>query len=287
MTNSFNLLTDIILEGKHDAKKILTDVRFVSDGQKKPVILFIHGFKGFKDWGHFNLIADKMAAQGFVFVKPNLSHNGTSPEHPTDFVDLEAFANNNFSIELDDIGTVIDYLFSEDCDVPASEMDLEKLFLMGHSRGGGLVLLKANEDPRIKGVTTWAAVSDYSKWLTGLFENWEKDEVKYIFNSRTKQNMPLKYQLIEDLKSNSNRLNIPRATKNLQVPLLVVHGSEDEAVSPQSAIQLHELNEKSKLRIIEGANHVFGGGHPFSHDSLPEHSEKAVDCTINFFKTIV
>ena len=49
-------------------------------------------------------MADRFADAGFVFVKFNLSHNGTTIEHPIDFVDLEAFGNNNFAKELDDLG---------------------------------------------------------------------------------------------------------------------------------------------------------------------------------------
>ena len=131
-------------------RPFLCDVRHVENNKKKPVILFVHGFKGFKDWGHFNRIADFFANKGFTYVKLNLSHNGTTPESPIDFVDLDAFGNNNFSIELDDIGILIDHLFSDNSIIPKNEIDLEKLYLIGHSRGGGLVLLKTAEDERVK-----------------------------------------------------------------------------------------------------------------------------------------
>lgn len=89
--------------------------------------------------GHFNLIANYFAEIGFIFVKLNLSHNGTTPEHSQDFVDQEAFGNNNFSIELDDIGVLVDYLFSNPSELSDVPMDSVKLFTMGRSRGGGLV----------------------------------------------------------------------------------------------------------------------------------------------------
>ncbi|WP_157494094.1 alpha/beta hydrolase family protein [Fulvivirga imtechensis] len=280
------LFDNITLTSSHHSKKILTDIRYIPDHRKKPVILFIHGFKGFKDWGHFNLIADTAAEECFIFVKPNLSHNGTTPENPQDFADLEAFSENNFSIELDDTGTVINYLFSQDCVVPPSEMDLNKLFLMGHSRGGGLVLLKAKEDRRIKGVATWSAVDDFNRWTDNLLKGWKENEIAYVYNSRTKQNMPVKYQIVEDLKSNHERLHISNAVKVLQIPFLIVHGSQDETVGVQSASYLHKLNPQSELLIIDGANHVLGGAHPYYQSILPDHTQTALKQTLNFFKHI-
>ena len=91
----------------HNNKSITFDLRYNEDLKKKPLIIFLHGFKGFKDWGHFNMIADYFVNQGFAFLKMNFSHNGTSPEQLIDFVDLEAFGQNNFSIELDDVLSLI------------------------------------------------------------------------------------------------------------------------------------------------------------------------------------
>ena len=45
-----------------------------------------------------------------VFVKFNFSHNGTSLDSPTDFIDLKAFGNNNFCIELDDLSCVLEWI---------------------------------------------------------------------------------------------------------------------------------------------------------------------------------
>lgn len=286
MTKSLKLHDDIILESDHDSKPILADARYIPNNERKPVILFLHGFKGFKDWGSFNLIADEMARHGFVFVKFNLSHNGTTPEHPVDFVDLEAFSENNFSIELDDTGKVINYLFSQDCVVSSSEMNLNKLFLMGHSRGGGLALLKAHEDSRIKAVATMAAVNDFKRWTENVMKEWKKNGVHYIHNSRTNQNMPIKYQITQDLENNLSRLHIPDAVKNLNIPLLIVHGTNDETVSVADAKQLHQWNPGSKLLLIEGTDHVFGGRHPYESDTLPEDTLTALEQAVIFFKQI-
>ena len=61
----------------------------VSDSN--PLIIFCHGYKGFKDWGAWNLMAEAFAKIGFCFIKFNFSHNGGTIEQPIDFPDLEAF----------------------------------------------------------------------------------------------------------------------------------------------------------------------------------------------------
>ena len=104
-------LTNILIPGSKE-KPILLDCFFKEDGEAKPIIIFSHGFKGFKDWGHFNFMAKQFAEAGFVFIKFNFSHNGTTPEDPTSFGDLEAFGNNNYTIELDDLKKVMDWSLS-------------------------------------------------------------------------------------------------------------------------------------------------------------------------------
>ena len=61
----------------------------------KPLVIFSHGYKGFKDWGCWNLVAEAFKNSGFAFVKFNFSHNGGTIKQPLDFPDLDAFDENN------------------------------------------------------------------------------------------------------------------------------------------------------------------------------------------------
>lgn len=266
-------------------KRILLDARLVPSGRKKPVVIFVHGFKGFKDWGHFNLIADYFAKWDFVYVKINLSHNGTTPENPVDFVDLEAFSENNFSRELDDLERVMNYLTSPDCVLPEEEMDLDRMMLLGHSRGGGLAILKAHQDHRVHKVAAWAPIHNLKqRWPEEVLEQWRKDGIYYIFNARTQQNMPLKYQLVEDVLTNYHLLDIPKAVKTIKPPLLVIHGTADETLDYRHSQAMQEINPTLELLLLEGAGHTFGGKHPWNSDELPEDTLKAVEKTREFFR---
>ena len=60
------IIKDIIIEGAH-RKPIVTDVFYEETRQPKKVVVFCHGYKGFKDWGAWNLMAETFAKAGFFF----------------------------------------------------------------------------------------------------------------------------------------------------------------------------------------------------------------------------
>lgn len=267
-------------EGK---KAIVYDAYYNSSTSPKPVVIFCHGYKGFKDWGAWNLIAKSFANSGYFFLKFNFSHNGGTVDQPIDFPDLQTFANNNYSLELEDLNRVIDFITSNND--WTTEIDLKNISLIGHSRGGGIVLLKAEEDSRIKKVVSWASVSDFKARFqeeSESFKQWQQTGITYVENGRTKQQMPHYIQFYNDFKANENRLTIKRAVQNLQIPQLIIHGNKDLSVSVNEALALHKWNPKSKLVSIEGADHVFGTNHPWTSNQLPDEMQKAVDLTIDF-----
>jgi fermentation-respiration switch protein FrsA (DUF1100 family) len=262
-------------------KPILLDCFYKEDAAAKPIVIFSHGFKGFKDWGHFNLVAQQFAEAGFVFIKFNFSHNGTTPIDPENFSDLEAFGNNNYIIELDDLKKVIDWSLS--AAQLKNESDGSKLYLLGHSRGGGITILKAGEDERVKKIVTWASVSEMNRNKQLTVETWKKDGVVYAKNARTKQNMPLYYQFYETIIANKERLNINHAVKRLRIPLFIVHGKADKAVKYHDAEELLHSSKQGKLLMIDNGDHTFGVTHPFI-EPLPEMAKEVIKKTIEFFK---
>ena len=276
-----------VLTGPQHGRPFAADATYQVDGQAKPVVLFVHGFKGFKDWGHFPLVADFFASQGFVFVKLNLSHNGVVVGGHGDLEDLEAFGRNNLSIELNDIGQVIDALFEAGATpVPAAEMDLLRFYLVGHSRGGGLVLLKAAEDARVRAVATWAAIADVNqRWPQAVLDEWQRTGVLHVPNARTGQQLPLYYQIAEDYFANRHRLDIAHnVRRRLKQPLLIIHGDDDETVPVAAAHLLQKLRPDAVLHLVPGATHMFGGAHPWPDKALPEPAEVISATTVAFFQ---
>lgn len=274
---------NIVIDGKH-SKPIVIDYRYYKNDEKSPLILFIHGFKGFKDWGYFNLMADHYARQGFIFVKMNFSHNGTTPEFPTEFHDLEAFGNNNFTKELDDIESVLDYLHSDAFELN-HQTDYNKLFIKGHSRGGGVSILKAHEDERINAVISYAGINNlrYNQ-SEEILSKWKQEGVNYILNTRTNQRMPMYYQIVQDVLNNHGRFDISSIVRRLKKPLLILHGSNDETLPVTMATVMHSWKPDATLNIIGGADHTFGGSHPYMATKLPMHALKAINNVIEFLQ---
>jgi alpha-beta hydrolase superfamily lysophospholipase len=274
--------TNIIINGSK-GKPIGLDVFYKETGKPKAIVIFVHGFKGFKDWGHFNEIAKTFAEEDFVFVKFNFSYNGTTPNNPLVFDDLEAFGNNNYIIELDDLGLVIDWISKNES--LANDINPENINLIGHSRGGGIVVLKAAEDKRITKITTWAGVSDFiNRNNQNTIKLWKEKGVVHTYNMRTKQQMPLYYQFYETIQNNKERLNIVKAAKQLTIPFLIIHGTADNAVSINDAEELNRACKQSELLVIENGNHTFGVKHPFNSSVFPEQANLVIQHTLEFFK---
>jgi dienelactone hydrolase len=279
--------SEIIINGAA-GKPILIDITYDGNKGQCPVILYVHGFNGFKDWGNFDLIAKDFVDAGFTFVKFNFSHNGTSPDAPQDFVDLDAFAENNYTKELEDLDKVMDWIMDKG-NAFAAFMQPENLGLIGHSMGGGISIIKTAEDPRIKALVTWASIAQcktpWGSWTDEKMQEWKDKGVAYYFNGRTQQNMPMHYQLFKDFKHHAERLDIPSAASKIDVPFLICHGSEDTSVNQDNANDIHKASKGSQIFIVP-SDHVFGRKHPWAEKSLPPIMKQVVDKNILFFSNL-
>lgn len=269
------------IAGKHQ-RPILTDFFYRQNTEMKTVVIFSHGYKGFKDWGCWNLIAEEFAGRNFFFVKFNFSHNGGTVSQPIDFPDLEAFAENNYSKELDDLQSVIDFIKNDS--QFSREVNLNKIVLIGHSRGGGICCLKAAEDPSISKLISWAGVCDFGKRTAtiGDLEEWRRSGVKYVKNGRTKQMMPHNYQFYQDFIDNQERLNIENAVKRLEIPYLIIHGDADTSVSLKEGKSLKSWYPRAELAIIPEGDHVFGAREPWREQGLTPALEKVLEKSFEF-----
>ena len=270
-----------IVDPKH-GKQFMLDFRIPEGAQGLPLVIFTHGIKGFKEWGTWNGIGDKIADAGYIFVKYNFSHNGTTLENPGELTDLETFGRNNYMLELSDLEAVIEHCTTHP-DIK-SAWDGKHISLIGHSRGGPISLIKAAHDPRITKVITWASVNglDYAWKNEKTIEDWAENGVMYIINSRTKVAIPLYYQFYQNFIENRDYLDTKKAAQKLEIPWLIVHGTGDEAVPVTSAKELHSWCKSSELEFIKDAGHTFGGRHPFTDVELPKHSQALIQKTILF-----
>jgi dienelactone hydrolase len=258
------------------------DVRFVADGENKPVIVFCHGFKGFKDWGPFPEWGRRLAQAGFVSVHMNFSYNGVHRDRPTEFTELEKFAENTFTRELDDLQAVLDAV--EEGALPDAPIDPDRIGLMGHSRGGGTVILQTARDDRVGALVTWSSVSTFvDRFTDEQVEDWETQGYTEIVNSRTGQVMRLNKGLYDDAMVHRDALDVRAAAERIDVPWLVVHARDDEAVDFEAAEILAGATDTADL-MEASSGHTFGGAHPFG-ETVPESLVTVWNRTIDFFRS--
>ncbi|MBI1835632.1 MAG: prolyl oligopeptidase family serine peptidase [Flavobacteriia bacterium] len=272
MNKNQNITNQVYIGSENRAS--LIDLN-IPENFNNQLIIFIHGYMGYKDWGCWNLVGQHFSNLGYGFCKYTVSHNGGTVENPIDFTDLDAFSINTYSKELNDVSCVLSWLESKFEILP-------QIHLIGHSRGGGIALLAA-KDERITKVISWAGICDIEKrFPTGTeLKVWKTQGTRYTLNSRTNQKMPHKYIQFEDFEANKEILNIQKACEILKKSTFLIHGDADTSVDIEEGRNLATWL-KTRLFEIEEADHTFGSSQPWNEENLPEALQKVCDLTTSF-----
>lgn len=250
-----------------------------------PVIIFLHGFKGFKDWGPFPDACEELALAGFGVLAMNFSLNGIG-ENKTEFTEMDHFARETITQDLKDIKSVIDALQNGEIAAANSNLNTDKIGLIGHSRGGHTAIAAAVEYDPIQCLVTWSAVADYEKrWSDEMKKDWEEKGYTEILNSRTGQKMRLDKVVYDDSVLNAQRISAIKNAARLQIPTLFIHGRADETVPYTDSEQLYIAckTKEKELRLISNAGHTYGAAHPFEEDEFPEAFAEVLDQTEGWF----
>ncbi|MFH1893783.1 MAG: alpha/beta fold hydrolase [Candidatus Zixiibacteriota bacterium] len=232
---------------------------------KGPCIVFVHGFKGFKDWGFWPYMGNYFADRGYIVVSFNFSHNGVG-ESLTEFDELDRFSENTFSREVREVCEIVDACRSGFF----GDIGDHRIALLGHSRGGGISLAAARQKPEVAAVALWSSVADFSRYSEKHKERWRKTGHFEVVNQRTGQVMRLNATLLEDLEEHKgDLLNIEKAVRELSRPLLIAHGEQDISVTVAEGEKLFECSDKNRteFHIIPKTGHTFGIVHPFAGSS--------------------
>ena len=273
MTKNFILITS-------RSEKLRITAFGIQNYKLSPCLIFIHGFKGFKDWGFGPYIGNYFANNGFFVLTFNFSHNGVG-DSLTEFIELDKFANNTFSLEISELSELISaYLKGF-----FGKTENKKIGLLGHSRGGAIALLTARQRKEINAVAVWSSVSKLDRYSERQKKKWMESGVFEVFNSRTKQKMSLNISLLNDIEENNdNLLNIKKAVKELNRPLFIAHGEEDLAVPITEGELLFKWSDKNLTELfrIKETGHTFNIKHPFE-GSNPKF-EMLLDKTNGFYK---
>jgi len=237
---------------------------YVPGGESRPlpVTVICHGFKGFKDWGLFPPLAERLAASGRAIALFDLSHNGVGVL-PGEFSRLDLFERQTVSRHVADLGTVLDFLdgqgegaeFAAGCHLQRNR----HFNVVGHSLGGAVAVLRAADDARIVQVAALNALADLGRFSPDAMDELERTGRVLIRNQRTGQDLPLGRAWFDD----APRHDIESAATQVFVPSLVICGEADESVAPDHSRRLNEWIAGSRLVGVPGTGHTFGARHPF------------------------
>ncbi len=240
-------------------------------------VIFIPGFKGFKDWGGWPWFCGSISAKGFRVVAINPTMCGVGPAL-TEFDEPEKFALQTLSHDLEDVSAL---LKSENL------VTGQPWVVIGHSRGGIVAALAAALHKEICAVVTLGTPHDLMRLTPGEVEEWRNRGYREIVNARTGEVLQQDAAVLEDYDLHSSRYDPAMALASTDIPVLGIHGTDDPAVPPASLERLfdedrHPLSQKV---LIKGAGHTFGMIHP--HQGAHEHAEEVLGIITNWLGEVV
>ena len=257
--------------------EILVDVRTGDRARPRPAVLVLHGFKGFKDWGMFPPLAERLARAGMTAISFNVSGSGV--DDAGEFTFPDRFARATYTGDLGDIATLFAAVTAGELGFPPPT----SVGFLGHSRGGGLGVLAAAADPRIAALVTWAAISDVHRYSREDIAAWRAKGQMDVVNSRTGQVLPILTDVLDDVQRHgTTTLDIPGAAARVRAPWLIVHGEHDPTIDTREARALLAASGgRAELKIVPGAGHTFESVHPWQGPS-PAFVE-AADASLAWF----
>ena len=235
-------------------------------GGRLPLVLVLHGFKGYKDYGFFPHLTRRLADAGLVAVRFNFSHSGIDDD-PSTFGRPDLFERDSWSNQLADVAAVI--AAAKAGELPhADRMDLARLGLLGHSRGAVTALLTAGHDPRVRAIVALSSPASADTLSESARQIIREEGTIVSPSSRTGQQLRIGRAWLEDLEQSAKKLDLLAAVGRIEAPLLIAHGADDESVPVGCAHVLADAYRgEPELLLIEGAGHTFDCVNPFEGPS--------------------
>ncbi len=205
----------------------------------KKIVVVCHGFTGSKEGGGKALeMAEELGKQAWSALLFDFAGCG---ESEGDFEDL------TLTRQIDDLSCALAW---------CKQKGFFRIFTLGRSFGGTTVICQAARDNTAVGVCAWAAPARLTELFTGLsFEEGDK-----IALSGEKGIVYLKKSFLEDLQ----KYDVAGAAARISPrPLLIVHGTHDELVSPAEAKIIYQsAAEPKQLVWIKQGDHQFTRHYP-------------------------
>ncbi|MCC7203983.1 MAG: hypothetical protein IT441_02805 [Phycisphaeraceae bacterium] len=247
------------------------------------VMIICHGFKGYKDYGFFPLLAESAAQRGLLAVRFNFSHSGmdnapVASKRSDRFDRPDLFERDTWSRQVHDLRQVTDAV--RHGRLPGVDRPNLTVIYFGHSRGGITALLTAagmggvQGDIRLSGAIAAVITASAPDTACNLSEP-EKSTLRRhgrleSLSSRTGQMLHVGVAWLQEIEADPAAFDPCRAAAALTCRLLVIHGDADTTVPHLAAEHLAQAaGPRASTRIIPGASHTFNAPNPLPHDAIP------------------
>ena len=258
---------------------IYADIRYPQEEGKYPLVVLLHGFMAWKDWGFFPYAAEKIAQAGALVINFSTSHCGVPPGADA-IVDADKFADNTISREVKDTEAVINEFASGN--ILPRELWSEEICLAGHSRGGAEALIVASLDERISKAASWSGIDRFVRYPQRQLDQFVKAGYFEFDYSRTGKKLRINKSYLDDYLANKDIYDPKKCVQSLEIPLLFIHGEQDMTVPYKESEGLSKLASNGTFRLIKNTGHTFGIAHPFN--SSTKAFEEVLNNTIEFFR---
>jgi fermentation-respiration switch protein FrsA (DUF1100 family) len=130
------------------------------------------------------------------------------------------------------------------------------VILLGRSMGGSTILAGGAQDSRVEGYIFWSACIDLKKtFAAGLQEKYEDLEKGKTVQLKDESGI---YSLKPDFVQDFDCHNMDAYLQHIgNRPVLIIHGTDDEVVTPDDGKYIFEKVANGELYLVEGADHQF------------------------------
>lgn len=259
-------------------RKIRYDVRYINSIKDKTLLVFIHGFRGFRNWGFIPYFCEKFAEAGYITLNMDLSYNGIV-DWKIPIYDNDLFSRQTVSSMVEDIEILHDRVLSNQI-IPKEANFNGKIILSGHSLGAALALVM-NDLQNVSKSILIAPIAKFDRNTQRQKDSWLKKGEIEIKIAKTGQKLTLLPEYFLDKDINFPGDYIISKAKQSTIRTIVLHGSEDMTVKTNEGKAIANANpEKIVYYEIPNTGHTFGSRHPYrsTNDSI----ELLIDKSLEF-----
>jgi pimeloyl-ACP methyl ester carboxylesterase len=195
-------------------------------------VILCHGMESNKESDKLVLLSRELAGRGLLALRFDFACAGKSGK----------FEEITYSGEVEDLQAAFAFMH---------DRQAGKMAILGSSMGGTVALLFAAQHTGVATVVTIAAPVHPERFASRLLmpaEVREWRETGYTVYHGLRINV----SLLDDLE----KINVPEAAKNIDCPVLILHGDQDDVVPVEEAHELYGYLPGSKrLSLLKGADH--------------------------------